>query len=123
MPRNRINIGSQTPSPNSNNQVVKTVFLVKVGTAASTQEYDFHGGGITYFDKVIDQSFEYLLIDNIGEGSIRVAFNRVGLNLSSPINGSKTLKAGDVLYIQESVYQLSIYFIENSTVELALMTK
>jgi len=123
MPRKKIVIGDGIPSPSSEHQVQKTIFLVRSGTTATSYEYDFMDGSLTYFETTITQSFEYLLVDNIGDGSVRIAFNKKGMDLSSSIDGAKTLKAGDVLYIQDSVRQIGIYFIEDSIVELALMSK
>ena len=123
MPRNKINAGDGIPHPSSENQVVKTLFLVNNGTAGDFNEYDFTEGNISYFSRNINQSFEHILIDNIGDGIVRIAFNKLGLKMATAVNGSKTLKAGDVLYIDDYVRQISIYYVENSTVEIMLMSK
>lgn len=123
MPRNQIIIGNDIPDPKSPNQVQQTILLSTTGTSTGVYEYNFLDGSITYFERNIKQSFEYVLIDNIGTGSIRICFNKLGLNMSSPVNGAKTLKGGDTLYIQDSIRNVGIYFIESSTVELVLITK
>lgn len=123
MPRNKINVGDGTPYPSSINQVVKTLFLVNSGTTDDLNEYNFTQGNVNYFSRNINQSFEYVLIDNIGDGTIRVAINKLGLTMTNPINGAKTLKSGDVLYIDDFIRQLSIYYVEDSTVEMILMSK
>jgi hypothetical protein len=123
MPRKKINIGNGIPHPTSNNQIIKTLFLVNNGTTGDLNEYDFTEGNIAYFSRNVNQSFEHILIDNIGDGEVRIAFNKLGLKMETAVNGSKTLKAGDVLYIDDYVRQLSIYYIEDSTVELILMSK
>jgi hypothetical protein len=123
MPRNKINVGDGIPHPSSTNQIVKTLFLVNTGTAGDFNEYDFTQDNIAYFSRSVNQSFEHLLIDNIGDGTVRIAFNRLGLEMSSPVNGSKTLKSGDILYLDDYIRQLSIYYVEDSTVELILMSK
>lgn len=123
MPRTKINVGDGIPHPSSNNQIVKTLFLVNSGTVGDLNEYDFTEGNIAYFSRNINQSFEHILIDNIGDGVVRLAFNKLGLEMSTPVDGSKTLKAGDILYIDDYIRQLSIYYVEDSTVELMLMSK
>jgi hypothetical protein len=123
MPRTQITIGNDIPVPSNESQIISTVFLVQQGTSTGFYELNFLDGSITYFDKTIKQTFEYLLIDNIGLGSVRVAFNRLGLSLTQPTNGAKTLRPGDSLYIQDYVRNLSIYFIDTSIVELVLMGK
>lgn len=123
MPRNPIIIGNDFPSPNSDNQVQQTIFLTQDGTSTGFHEFNFMDGSINYFGKILKQSFEYVLIDNIGTGQIRVSFNRLGIDLSSPTNGAKTLRGGDTLFIQDSTRNISLYFIESSTVELVLISK
>ena len=123
MPQTKINIGNEIPFPIRNNQIVKTLFLTNTGVIGQTNEYNFISGNVTYFSKVINQSFEYILIDNVGEGHVRIAFNKLGLDLTNPTDGAKTLKPGDVLYINDSIRQLSIYYIETSTVEIMLMSE
>ena len=123
MPRNKINVGDGIPHPSSINQIVKTLFLVNSGTTGDLNEYDFTQGNVNYFSRNINQSFEYVLIDNIGDGTIRVAINKLGLTMTNSINGAKTLKAGDILYIDDYIRQLSIYYVEDSTVEMILMSK
>lgn len=124
MPRNPIVVGDEiSPAPKDLQQRINTVFLAQTGLAAEKYDFNFLDGSIDYFDRELRQSFEYVLIDNIGTGTIRIAFNRLGMTLTSSVNGAKTLKANDSLYIQDSIQSLSIYFLENSTVELILISK
>jgi hypothetical protein len=124
MSRNSIVIGDDiTPAPKDLQQRINTVLLALTGTAAEKYDFNFLNGSITYFDRELQQSFEYVLVDNIGTGSIRIAFNRLGMTLTNSINGAKTLKTNDSLYIQDSIQNLSIYFIDDSTVELILISK
>lgn len=123
MPRKKISIGDDTPYPSSDNQIEKTLFLTDIGVVGDTNEYDFISGDIFYFKKNINQSFEHILIDNIGTGSIRIAFNKLGLEMVNPITGAKTLKAGDTFFVDNNIRQLSIYYIDDSIVELVLISK
>jgi hypothetical protein len=123
MSRNVITIGNDIPNPTSPNQIMKTIFLVDSGTSGNLTEYDFLNDGISYFQKTIKQTFEYVLIDVTGDNSVRVSFNRPGINLSNAINGAKTLKSQDSLYIEDCIQQISIYYLGNSSVEMILMGK
>lgn len=123
MPRIPKIIGNDLAVPSSPNQVIGTLFLVQEGSATELHLLDFLEGGIEYYGKTIKQSFEYVLIDNIGSGEIRIAFNILGMDLSNPIKGAKTLRAGDSLYIQDSVRNVSLYFLQDSIVELVVITK
>jgi len=123
MPRKVKTIGNDLPSPSSKHQVLGTVFLVQEGTSTGIYTFNFEDGSIIYFENEIKQSFEYLLVDNIGEGRVRFAFNKIGLPLVSSIDGAKTLRAGDSLYIQDFVRNITLFFIESSIVELVLMSK
>ena len=123
MPRNKINVGDGIPYPSSTNQVERTLLLVNNGTTGDQNEYDFTQGNINYFQRNINQSFEHILIDNIGNGTVRIAFNKLGLEMNTAVNGSKTLKSGDILYIDDYIRQISIYYVEDSTVEMILMSK
>jgi len=81
------------------------------------EEVNFLNGSIQYFDRAVKQSYENVLIDNIGYGDIRVAF-RPGLDLTSSVIGSKTIRNGDSLFIQDTINYIQIYFIASSTVEI-----
>ena len=116
-------IGDMFSFPRKKHQLIKTIFLVYTETSTGQVDLDFTDGSITYFDRDIKQSFEYVMIDNIGSGQVRISFNRPGMTLVNPINGAKTLKSGDILHLQNSIRNLSIYFIGSSTIELILITK
>lgn len=106
---------------NQESAPINTIVLLSVsGTAGQTIGYNFKDKSIRYFEYVLDQSFTYTLVDNIGTGSIRISYNRPSLEISTSTDGSKTLKAGDSIYIEESIWHINIYYIENSTVELIL---
>jgi len=116
-------VGDKFSSPKLGSQVKRTVLLSRTGIIGETKSLDFLDGSISYFGGTIKQTFEYILIDNIGDGSIRVSFNKPGMTLTSSMDGAKTLNSGDNLYIQESIRNIDIYFIGASIVEFILMTK
>jgi len=118
-----INIGDGIPSPSSKHQVVQTIFLSQSSTSTGLYLFNFLDGSIEYFDKEIKQTFEYVLVDNVGPGKVRIAFNRPGLDLTVSRNGAKTLRRGDSLYIQDSIRNLTLYFLETSLVEMILISK
>lgn len=122
MPRKTITVGNGAAIPIDNENIQKTIFLAKTSGVGTKHDYVFTDGSIRYFDIDIKQSFEYVLIDNIGSGDVRIAFNRLGMDLSSSRDGAKTLRSLDSLYIQDSIQNLSIYFIAGSTVELVLIS-
>jgi hypothetical protein len=97
-----------------------TVILYYSGTAGETKQFNFLDGSITYYEKILRNSFSYTLIDNIGTGSIRVSYNRPTLDISNYVNGAKTLKTQDTFYIEEEISYLTIYFIQNSNIEIVL---
>jgi len=113
-------MGRKTQNISPTEAMPTTIFLVNAASAGETKEYKFTDGSIKYFEKRLRNSFDYTMIDNIGNGQVRVSYNRPSLNITNYINGAKTLKAGDSIYIEESVWFVKIYYIENSTVELIL---
>jgi len=96
------------------------VLLATGGAVGSTVQYNLIDGSITYFERILRNSFSYTMIDNIGSGEIRVTYNRPSIDITNYTNGAKTLKAGDSLYVEENVWHIKIYFIQDSTVELVL---
>ena len=110
---------ARTPTPKIDNDV-RTLLYAVTGTTGTYQAINFRGKSIVYFDIPIDQTYDHVLIDNIGTGDIRIAL-RPGLVLTDPIIGAKTLKAGDSLYVSERIEHITIYFIQTSTVELILL--
>jgi hypothetical protein len=115
LPRNT----SQTNPPVGSNSLT-TVFLADTGYANSYSKYRFDNGSINYVGIKINQDFKYFLIDNIGTGNIRFCINRPDLDMSVPVYGAKTLKPGDAIYFEETVWQLNIYYVEDSSIELVL---
>jgi len=113
-------MGRQTQNTGPAEVMPTAIFLVNVASAGVTKEYNFINGSVKYFEKKLKNSFDYTLIDNIGSGSVRISYNRPSLNITGYVNGAKTLKSGDSIYIEEPVWYLKIYYIENSTVELVL---
>lgn len=105
---------------NPRDDYFKLSLLYDIGTAGIAKLLRFDDGSINYLGAFLKQNFMYLLIDNIGTGSIRISFNKPTLDISSSKNGAKTLKAGDSLYIEDDVWCVNIYYIENSEVELVL---
>jgi hypothetical protein len=98
-------------------QDTPTILYVVTTSTGQYSVVNFRDNSIEYFNKTINQTYEYVLIDNTGSGAIRISFIP-GLELTSPISGSKTLKAGESLYIEDSISLINIYFIESSTVEI-----
>lgn len=96
---------------------------VLYSVTSSTGSYvslNFDNGSLDYFDSPIKQEFDNVLIDNIGTGDVRVSL-RPNLVLTSSIIGAKTLSSRDSLYIQESIKHITLYFIQDSTIELILI--
>jgi hypothetical protein len=97
-----------------------TVLFSHVGTAGETKEYKFTDSSVRYFETVLKTAFQYTLFDNVGTGLIRVSYNRPYLEMTEYTDGAKTLRGGDSFYVEEAVWYIKVYFIENSTVELVL---
>jgi len=97
------------------------VFIPVSGSAGETHTLNFADGSITYYGKKLTQSFSYVMVDNIGSGSVRVSFDLSEIDLTNPIAGAKTLLSRDTLHIEELVEIVKIYFIEASTVEIAAL--
>lgn len=98
------------------------VILTINGTAGSTHLVNFLDGSINYYGKQIKQSFTYVLLDNVGSGAVRVAFDMPAVDISSPTSGAKTLFSRDTLHIDGLVEQISIYFLSDSTVEIIALS-
>ena len=113
-------MGRQAQRVSPTEAMPTTIILVHMGNFGVEQEYNFINGSIRYFEKRLKNSFDYTLIDNIGNGSIRFSYNRPALDITGYTNGAKTLKPGDAIYIEEPIWFVKIYYIENSTVELIL---
>jgi len=106
---------------NSPSEKMPTLVLLTTSAAAGeVKSFKFTDGSIRYYERILKNSFLYVMIDNIGSGEIRVTYNRPELDLITYIDGSKTLKAGDSLYVEEEVWHVKIYFIQDSIVELVL---
>ena len=102
-------------------EIPTTVLLAHSGNAGTTKEYNFLDGSIKYFERTLRNSFDYTMIDNIGNGLVRISYNRPAIDISNYTDGAKTMKSGDSFYIgDEAVSSLKIYFVENSTVEVVL---
>jgi len=97
-----------------------TIILTHTGNSGDTKSYNFIDGSIRYYESVLKNAFTYTLFDNMGDGRVRISYNRPALDLSNYINGAKTLKSGDSLYIEETISNIKIYFIEDSTIEIIL---
>lgn len=102
------------------NQFLETVFLADTGLADSTKIFKFTDGSINYLGTDIKQEFNYLLIDNVGAGSVRFSINYPDISMAVPVYGAKTLLPADALYFQGNAWSITIYYIEDSSVELIL---
>ncbi len=105
------------PSQPVIDRVVPTILYVVESSTGSYSEINFLNGSIQYFDRSVKQSYDNILIDNIGSGDIRVSF-RPGLELTSAVIGAKTISSGDSLFIQDIINYIRIYFISSSIVEI-----
>ena len=103
---------------NSNKNLIEEALLVYSGNAGEYVTLNFMDKSIYYKGIYLSQAFKYLLIDNTGEGSIRISPNNLEGDLSFPINGSKTVGATSSIYLEEVIENLRIYFIETSTFEI-----
>lgn len=116
MPKNN----TLTSPPNS---FLTATFLADTNFAGNYTKYNFLDGSFTYLGMNIKQEFNYFLIDNIGTGSIRFCINRPDISMVVPVYGAKTLKPGDAIYFEENVWHISIYYAENSSVEIILKSE
>jgi hypothetical protein len=113
-------MGRQSPIHGPSEKMPTIALLATSGVAGSIKEYNFTDGSITYFERIFKSAFSYTMIDNIGSGEIRVTYNRPALSINTYTDGAKTLKSGDSLYVEEDVWHIKIYFVQDSTVELVL---
>ena len=102
------------------NTLPTLVLLSYTGIADETKEYNFVDGSITYFEFVLKNAFDYVLVDNIGSGLVRVSYNRLALDITNYTNGAKTLKSNDSLYMEETVWNIKLFFVQSSTIEIIL---
>ena len=96
------------------------VLLAYTGSAGTTKEYNFIDGSVRYYERILKNSFDFTMIDNIGTGSIRITYDRPALEINDYIDGAKTLRPGDSMYLEDEIWHLKIYFIQDSTVEVVL---
>ena len=101
-------------------QMPTIVLLAHTGVAGTTKEYNFIDGSIVYYEIVLKNSFDFSMVDNIGAGQIRITYNRPSLEIADYINGAKTLLSGDSMYLEDAMWHLKLYFIQDSTVEIVL---
>ena len=109
-----------TPPIRPKDSLLRYALLVDSDSAGMTNSLIFNDGSIEYFGISIRQNFQYALIDNVGLGTVRISYNRPGIDMSLPTNGAKTLDAKDALYIEEEVWGIDIYYETASTVEIIL---
>ena len=98
------------------------ILLARSASAGEYVDLVFNDESLSYLGKKVAQDFRYVLIDNTGNGSIRVAYNEPNRNLTAPADGAKTLFSLNSLYIEEKVESIRIYFIADSSVELVLLS-
>jgi hypothetical protein len=96
------------------------VILATSSGAAQYVNYNFLNGSINYLGNPITQSFQYVTIDNIGEGIIRVTYNRPDYEIRTLTNGAKTMIGGSSFFIDDDVWCIRIYFVEASVVEIVM---
>ena len=100
-----------------------TVLLVHAGVIAEIVDFNFIDGSVVYNGREVKNAFDFTLFDNIGNGVIRITYNSPSKDITSYVNGAKTLKAGDSFYIEEEIKNVKIYFVEASIVELVLKSE
>jgi len=100
----------------------KTIFPVVSGNEGDLKRVIFIDGSYKYESSIIKQTFEYILLDNVGSGDVRFSFKQV-INMENPIAGAKTLKRGDSLALSYTVELVSIYFLQASVVEMILISR
>ncbi len=108
------------PHSNPSENMPTVVLLYGTGSPGQVKDFKFTDGSIRYFERILKNSFTYVLIDNIGTGKVRITYNRPELDISNYMDGAKTLRAGDSIYLEEDVWHIKVFFIESSTVELVL---
>jgi len=113
-------MGRRIPHQSPSEKMPTLVFLTVSEVAGTDTNFNFIDGSIRYYERILKNAFSYVMIDNIGNGTIRVTYNRPYLDLTTYIDGAKTLKAGDALYVEEDVQNIKIHFIEDSIVEMVL---
>ena len=99
-----------------------TAILARSGPMQTYLNLNFLDGSILYLGNPITQDFKYVLVDNLGAGTIRVTYNRPSDNLTSPIDGAKTLPTLNSMYIEDKIWHIRIYFITASQVELVMIS-
>ena len=112
---------------NSNLNLVEEVLLVYSGNEGDYVTLNFMDKSIEYRGTFLCQAFTYVLIDNNGSGGdsgkIRITYNDIWSDLSSPAQGTKTLLGNDSIFLEEEILSIRIYFIETSSIELILKAK
>jgi|SRR5271157_76270 len=107
------------PVPASSSTPPVPIVLIPLTYSAGVNHHtNFQDGSINYFGTNLKQTFRYVLVDNIGTGKIRISYNRPDMGITTPVIGSKTLSSLDSIYLEEDIWDITIYFIEASTVEI-----
>lgn len=101
-------------------KVFSNAFIYYAGTAGEVKKFNFLDGSMSYISTPIKQEFKYISIDVTGAGAVRFCLNREDLDMTNPVTGAKTLRASDIVYFEERIWQLNVYFIEDSSIELTL---
>jgi hypothetical protein len=96
------------------------VFCVISSSTGHTEEIRFVDGSYTYMTETLKQAFREIKIYNVGSGDVRFSFTD-GLDISTAVDGSKTLKSGTSINLEMDVSYIAIYFIASSQVELILL--
>ena len=115
-------MGRRVQDISPNDRLFATAILARSGPAKTYLDLNLLDGSILYLGNPVTQDFKYILVDNIGAGSIRVTYNRPSDDLSSLIDGAKTLFTLNSMYIEDKVWHLRIYFITSSQVEIVMIS-
>lgn len=107
------------PRQTSPKDLMQSFVLLSIsGNAGEYQNVNFIDGSYTYLGYKLQNAFEYILLDNIGSGLVRFTYNRPDYNITTSVDGSKSLKSLDTIYFDEEIWHVRIYFEEASTVEI-----
>lgn len=102
--------------------ITEPIYCVLSSSTGNTLEINFIDGSFTYLSQKIKQTFNQLIIDNVGTGDIRFSFIN-GLDASSATDGTKTLKSGKSVSLEDTIDYIQVYFIGTSQVDLVLKSE
>ncbi len=97
----------------------ETIFLTITKSSGEREVISFTDGSYVYKNRPITQTFVSCLVDNVGNGLCKVAFEP-HVDFINGMEGYKTLFPKDCFYIERTISFIEIYFIEDTSVEIVL---